>query len=100
SKPNTVTVAPTSVSVTPGGTANYTVTVNFNGNNNSCTSPLSITTALPAGASYLFAPPGSVTGTSGDQSLCLTTSTTGATPSATMSWRVTGIDTPLLTQRR
>src|SRR5437016_12059280 len=49
SKPNTVTVAPNSVSVTPGGTANYTVTVNFGGNNNSCTSPLSITAGLPAG---------------------------------------------------
>src|SRR5207248_10301979 len=50
SKPNTLTVGPpNSVSVTPGGTANYTVTVNFSGSGTSCTSPLSITAGLPAG---------------------------------------------------
>src|SRR5882724_8614281 len=39
SKPNTVTVGPpNSISVTPGGTANYAVTVNFNGSSTSCTS--------------------------------------------------------------
>src|SRR6266481_2085316 len=44
SKPNTLTVGPpNSVSVVPSGTANYTISVTFNGNNNSCTSPLSIT---------------------------------------------------------
>src|SRR5881392_199172 len=43
SKPNTVTVGPpNSLSVTPGGTANYAITLKFNGNSNSCTSPLSI----------------------------------------------------------
>src|SRR6267142_2116587 len=50
SKPNTLTVGPpNSVSVVPGATANYTISVTFNGNNNSCTSPLSITGGLPAG---------------------------------------------------
>src|SRR5438093_1173580 len=60
SKPNTVTVGrPNSVSVTPGGTANYAITVNFNGNSNSCTSPLSISGGLPAGilpADVVFTP--------------------------------------------
>src|SRR5438309_10786235 len=41
SKPNTLTVGPpNSVSVVPGATANYTISVTFNGNGNSCTSPL------------------------------------------------------------
>jgi len=50
SKPATLTVGPpNSVSVLPGGTANYTISVTFNGNGNSCTAPLSITGGLPAG---------------------------------------------------
>jgi len=50
-KPNTVTVGTQSPnSIAPGGTTTYTVTVNFNGNGSSCTSPLSVTTALPTGA--------------------------------------------------
>ncbi len=80
SKPNTVTVGPpNSVSVTPGGTANYTVTVNFNGNGNSCTSPLSITGGLPAGVTTASPDttftPSSVTSTGGNvtSSLAITT---------------------------
>src|SRR5439155_4847494 len=69
SKPNTVTVGPpNSLSVTPGGTANYAITVNFNGNSNSCTSPLSISGGLPAGilpADVVFTPT-SVTSTGGN----------------------------------
>jgi hypothetical protein len=69
SKPNTVTVGPpNSVSVAPGATANYAVTVNFNGNGNSCTSPLSISAGLPAGilpADVVFTPT-SVTSTGGN----------------------------------
>jgi hypothetical protein len=80
SKPNSVTVTPSPVSVAPGGSAVYTVTVNFNGNGNSCTSPLSITSALPAGAVATFAPT-SVTSMGGDVSSTLTITTTGATPS-------------------
>src|SRR5207302_1522559 len=63
SKPNALTVGPpNSVSVTPGGTATYTITVSFNGNGSSCTSPLSISAGLPTGATYIFAP-SSVTST-------------------------------------
>src|SRR6266480_5744024 len=82
SKPNTVTVGPpSSVSVVPGATANYTVTVNFNGNNQSCSSPLSISAGLPAGilpADVVFTPT-SVTSTGGNVSATLAITTHAGT---------------------
>jgi hypothetical protein len=84
-KPNTVTVGAQSPDpVTAGGAATFAVTVNFNGNNNnSCTSPLSVTTALPAGATASFNPT-SVTSTGGNVNSTLTiTTTAGTTPPGT-----------------
>src|SRR5439155_2315504 len=79
SKPNTVTLAPSTVTILPGSPAIYTVTINFNGSGTSCTSPLSITTALPAGATASFSPT-SVTSTCGNVTSTLTIATTAATP--------------------
>ena len=87
SKPNTVTVDPPSITVSPGGSAVYTVTITFNGNNNSCTSPLSVSTALPAGATASFNPT-SVTSTGPFQTSTLTITTTGATPTGSTPFTV------------
>ena len=82
SKPNLVTVGVQSPNpVAPGSSAQFTVTVNFNGNgNSSCTSPLSIQTpsALPAGASASFSP-SSLTSSGGNVNSTLTIATTNAT---------------------
>jgi len=82
SKPNTLTVGPpNSVSVTPGGTANYTISVTFNGNGNSCTSPLSITSGLPpgVGGSDVVFTPSSVTSTGTTQTASLAIATHAGT---------------------
>jgi hypothetical protein len=90
SKPNTVTVSTQAPNpVAPGVSATYTVTVNFNGNGSSCTSPLSIQTpsSLPAGASPTFAP-SSLTSTGGNATSTLTISTTNATPPGSFPFTV------------
>src|SRR5438309_2471845 len=82
SKVNTLTVGPpNSVSVVPGATANYTITVSFNGNNTSCTSPLSITGGLPAGVSVADTTftPSSVTSTGANQTASLAIATHAGT---------------------
>ena len=81
SKPNTVTLNPSSFTVLPGSTATYTVTVNFNGNGNSCTSPLSLTftTPAPVGATPAFSP-SSLTSIGGNASSTLTITTTNTGP--------------------
>jgi YDG domain/Galactose oxidase, central domain len=81
SKPNTVTLNPTSVTVLAGSNAVYTVTVNFNGNGNSCTSPLSIAFSSPApvGVTSNFNP-ASLTSTGGNANSTLTLSTTNTGP--------------------
>src|SRR5207237_6397202 len=60
-----------------GATANYTITVSFNGNNTSCTSPLSITGGLPAGVSVADTTftPSSVTSTGANQTASLAIAT-------------------------
>jgi large repetitive protein len=87
-KPNTVTVGTQSPNpVAPGSSAAYTITVNFNGNGNSCTSPLSVSTALPTGATASFSP-GSVTSTGGNVNSTLTITTTNATPAGSTTFTV------------
>ncbi|MCU1312099.1 MAG: hypothetical protein JWO20_3224 [Candidatus Angelobacter sp.] len=83
SKPNGVTLNPTSITVSPGGTATYTVTVAFNGNNTPCTSPLSVTSGLPAGATASFSPSSVSTPDGSSQTSTLTITTTAATPNGT-----------------
>src|SRR5678816_1549745 len=87
-KPNTVTVGTQSPNpVAPGSSTAYVVTVNFNGNGSSCTSPLSVTTALPAGATASFSP-SSVTSTGGNVNSTLTIATTNATPPGSTGFTV------------
>ena len=86
-KPNKVTVSAQSPNpVVAGNSATYTITVTFNGDNNPCTSPLSITSALPTGATASFNPP-SVTGTTSATST-LTITTSGSTPAGTTNFTV------------
>src|SRR5438132_950770 len=88
SKPNTVTVGTQSPNpIAPGSSTSYTVTVNFNGNGSSCTSPLSITTSLPTGATASFSP-SSLTSTGGDAISTLTISTTNSTPPGSTTFTV------------
>src|SRR5438477_9050045 len=89
SKPNTVTVGTQSPNpVAPGGSTAYTVTVNFNGNGTSCTSPLSVTTALPAGATASFSPSSVTSVGPGNPTSTLTISTTNATPPGSTTFTV------------
>jgi len=89
SKPNTVGVGSQSPSpVVSGGSATYTVTVGFNGNGSSCTSPLSISSVLPAGVTASFSP-SSVTSTGSSQTATLMLTTTiGTTPLGTVPFMV------------
>jgi N-acetylneuraminic acid mutarotase len=89
SKPNTVTVGAQSPNpVAPGSSTQFTVTVNFNGSGTNCTSPLSVTTALPTGATAAFNP-ASVTGSGGaNVNSTLTISTTNATPPGSTNFTV------------
>jgi hypothetical protein len=87
--------APTSVSVTPGSSAQYTVNATFGGNTNPCTVTLSVTTPLPAGAVATFvnaANPGEndnpVSTTNANFSRTLTITTTAATPPNTYPFTV------------
>jgi hypothetical protein len=89
--PMSLSVTPSPVTVTPGGTANYTVSVIFGGNNNACTVTFS-TTGLPVGA-VATPNPGSVTNTTTSSPLQITTTASGgsATPPGTYAITVTGI---------
>jgi hypothetical protein len=79
---NPVAVAPASLTVTAGGPAIYTITVNFGGNSTVCNSPLSVS-GLPVGASASFSP-STVAGAGGGQATsAMTISTTGAGPTTT-----------------
>src|SRR5947207_4753141 len=93
----TVTVTPSpspnSGTVPPGGTANYLVTVTFSGNND-CSTTLSVTTGLPAGATVGWNGGSGTTvvltgqGSSSPQTATLQISTTGATSPNTYSFNV------------
>ncbi len=92
SKPSAVAVsAQNPATIAPGGSATYTVTVTFNGNNNSCTSPLSIGAGLPTGAAYSFTP-SSVTSTGGIVTSTLKITTTGLTPPGASQFSVLAAD--------
>jgi hypothetical protein len=88
SQPQSVTVdAPTNVTVSPGGTANYgSVHANLNGNNNDCTVTLAAV-GLPAGAVAAF-DNSPVTGHTNFTS-SLSVSTTAAVSPNTYSFNVT-----------
>jgi hypothetical protein len=83
SKPNTASLSPSSFTVLPGNTATYTVTVNFNGNNDSCTSPLSLafTSPAPVGTTNGFSP-NPLISTGGDASSTLTITTRNTGPAS------------------
>lgn len=77
-----VSLAQSSVTVTQGDTAQYTVNVTMGGNTNACTVTLSITTALPAGAVASFSTPNPTTLNPGNVnfSRTLNITTAGVTP--------------------
>jgi hypothetical protein len=78
----------TPASIPLGSSATYTITVAFAGNG-SCTVALSITTALPTGATASFSP-NTLTGVASNPDLTstLTINTTGSTPAGTTSFTV------------
>lgn len=81
SKPNAVTVGAQQTNPVIGGNStDYPVTVNFNGNNNSCTADLTVS-GLPAGASGSFSA-NPITTTGGNVNVTLTIHTTAGTTSA------------------
>jgi hypothetical protein len=90
-QPESVTLNPTSRTVTPGGTALYDATVVMVGNNDACTINLEVVSGLPAGASASFnnnpvaLPNGSG---SNDFSRTLTINTMPTTPLGTYSFTV------------
>jgi hypothetical protein len=75
-----VQLAPASLTVARGTNAMYTATVVMGGNTNNCTITLSVTTALPAGATATFSTPNPFTTTNVNVSRTLTIATTAATP--------------------
>ena len=88
SKPNTVTVGTQSANaLAPGSSTTFPVTVGFNGNNQSCTVGLTVSTALPSGTTASFSPV-NLTSTGANQSSTLTISTTNSTPPAQTSFTV------------
>jgi hypothetical protein len=90
---NNVSITTVTGTVTAGNSAAYTVNVEFGGNTNACTAPLSIS-GLPTGAVGSFSPT-SVTGASNNtpKTSALTISTTAsgasATPAGTYTFTVT-----------
>ncbi len=95
-KPNAITVGLQSPSpIAPGGSSTFAITVGFNGNAQSCTASLSVSTVLPSGAVASFSP-SSVTSTGANQTSTLTITTTGATPPGLTSFtvRAAGVTSP------
>ncbi len=89
--PQTIAVAaPTSATVIQGATAVYgNVTVTVGGNTNPCTVTFGVTPALPAGATAVFGT-NPVTTTGANIVTSLNVTTTGATPTGTYTFQVTG----------
>ncbi|HSE31015.1 MAG TPA: kelch repeat-containing protein, partial [Pyrinomonadaceae bacterium] len=83
SQPGTISLTPTSVSVTPGNSAVYGVNITQNGNSNLCTLTLSLTYTgtPPVGTTPSFSP-NPLSMTTADVSSMLTIATTNTGPSA------------------
>jgi hypothetical protein len=81
SQPGSVSLSPTSASVSPGSTAHYTATVTKNGNNTSCTLTFSLTYTgtPPVGTTPTFAP-NPVTMANADVTSALSIATTNTGP--------------------
>src|SRR5205814_2079419 len=83
SKPQTLTItSATSVTVPPGGTANYSLNLSFGGTAGSCSSPMSLayTSRTPTGATTTFTPTSisGSTSTAGTGSLAIATTASTA----------------------
>jgi hypothetical protein len=88
---NNLGIAPASRTISPGSSTTYTVTVSFNGNANagrSCTAALSVTTALPSGATASFSPAQLTASSTQDLTSTLTITTTAATPTGSTNFTV------------
>jgi hypothetical protein len=84
----TLTLSPSSVTVSAGNAAVYPLTLSFNGNAGNCTVTLSVSTALPAGASASFSS-NPVTASGGATPIStLTISTSAATPAGSYPFTV------------
>src|SRR4029077_10598061 len=83
-----VMAMPTSVTITQGDTAQYTVNVTMGGNITACTVTLSVTTALPVGAVAQFGLPNPTTATNVNFSRTLSIATNGTTPPGTYPFTV------------
>jgi hypothetical protein len=81
--PQSVTLSPGSVSVTPGNTANYTATVVKGGNNDACTITMNFayTGTAPVGTTATFTP-NTLTMTTANVSSALAITTTNTGPVA------------------
>ncbi len=89
SKPNTVTVNTQNPNpVEKGQNVTFNVTVNFNGNSNSCTANLSAS-GLPTGVGVVSFSPASLVSTGGNVSSTLTLSTSSTTPTGSSNFTVT-----------
>ena len=85
----TLTVgAQTPSSVAPGNSATYSITTTYSGSGATCSVALTLTTALPTGATAVFSPT-SVSSTSPNSTL--TISTTGSTPPGATTFTAKGL---------
>ena len=85
--PQVVTVNPSSVSVAPGETADYTASVQMGGNSNPCTVTLQVTAGLPAGTTATF-DDNPVTGAVSFSRPLRIATTVGVTPPGTYTFTV------------
>ena len=89
SNPQSLSIMPSSVTVTRGNAASYTVHITVGGNNKQCNVSLAITSGLPTGTTPTFSPnPVSTTGTNVSATLSITT--TSSTPTGSFLFTVTG----------
>src|SRR5690349_3926591 len=86
SQPQSMTLNPTTATVTQGGSAVYNVSVTVNGNNNNCTMTLSAA-PLPTGASASFSGGATIT-TNASFTKTLTIATLATTPTGSTNFTV------------
>ncbi|HXU17948.1 MAG TPA: kelch repeat-containing protein [Terriglobales bacterium] len=92
-QPSTVVLTPSPITVLPGGAADFTITVNFNGNNQNCTVNLSLT-GLPTGTSGAPNPLQVSGNSSATSALHVTTTASGASATPPGSYTLTVTGTP------